>query len=121
MSRTEPDQLGVLKDLAGVHYNCGILHRELGELDRAEAEYEKALVLREHLAQKHPDDHSIAETVATTLGNIGVCQEDRKHLAKARASYEKAADRLQKLSAARPDDAEAQTTSHAHGRISERC
>ena len=106
--RAGREELGTLKDVAGVHYNCAILSRELGQLDRAEAEYARALDLRQRLAQQHPDDPWIAETVATTLANIGVCQEDRNHLTEARDTYEKAANLLQKLATAHPDDADTQ-------------
>jgi tetratricopeptide (TPR) repeat protein len=100
------NNVNVLRNLAGYHYNCGVLNEELGQFDASMTDYERSLVLRERLARTHPDQPRFSQDVASTLGNIAVVHFKRKHFPEAAALLERAADVLEKLAKAHPENAE---------------
>ncbi len=86
-----------LRDLTRVRYNLGILHRETGRPDDAEAELREALASAEWLAKTFPDDPDHQLHRALCHLNLATVLRDKKDVAGALRTGDRAIELLEPL------------------------
>jgi tetratricopeptide (TPR) repeat protein len=98
-----------LKALAWAYFDLGKLTAEIGDKTGALAAYERALSIRQALADAHPESTDSQGDLASTHNNIGLLLFDTSKPSEAMVSYESAMSIKQRLADAHPESTDFQS------------
>jgi eukaryotic-like serine/threonine-protein kinase len=104
--RQKADDGPLLSDQGRAHRRLAFLRYELGEHQRALAEYAKAIDLHERLAAEHPSVAAYRSELASSRNNLGELLRHLGRREEARAEYTQAIDLHERLAAEHPSVAE---------------
>jgi tetratricopeptide (TPR) repeat protein len=85
------------------YHNLGFLHRNSQEPKQAQANYEKALPIREQLAREHPEVLFYQEQLGRLSADLALGHQDSGRWDQARAAYEKPLKIFAQLSREHPE------------------
>lgn len=71
LAAESPNDLDLIAELAESHHDLGVLQQDLGDLEPAEASYQRALELRGRLIEERPDDPAALVDLGRSQGYLG--------------------------------------------------
>jgi tetratricopeptide (TPR) repeat protein len=104
LTRSDPSDLSRLNALARVEHNIGVYFGEIGQHNRSEEHYLRAIEICTGLIARHPDIETYRAGLSESLLNLGLMYIGSKQFDKAADAFRRSDDLLRPLFDAHPGD-----------------
>jgi len=93
----------LLRDTATAYRRVGEIHRRLGQYEKAEQAYRRAVGILEEQADEFPDDATLARDIAATLNDLGIASQTVRRGDEAKRCFDQAREILSNQLSRSPD------------------